>query len=210
MTNSYPFLSDAQGNILHFVRSSRDTPYSKVLPKITFFLESNGFKDQKTGSVYILLSRLSSLVILPELVIKKIRGKSLPELYLMLLEKNVDDFTKLAVNTNKEVLPFIAKILNKKTKYWNKTVPVDNPGEAVAKVTTYKDAWKKLRYKVIQNSNKHCALCGRGKEDGITIEVDHIKPVCKYPELALDITNLQVLCEDCNTGKGNWDETDWR
>ena len=42
------------------------------------------------------------------------------------------------------------------------------------------------------------------------IHVDHIKPRSKYPELELDINNLQVLCEDCNIGKSNIDETDWR
>ena len=42
------------------------------------------------------------------------------------------------------------------------------------------------------------------------MNVDHIKPRKKYPELALDKSNLQVLCEECNHGKGNWDETDWR
>jgi len=28
--------------------------------------------------------------------------------------------------------------------------------------------------------------------------------------LALDINNLQPMCSDENTGKGNWDSTDWR
>ena len=27
---------------------------------------------------------------------------------------------------------------------------------------------------------------------------------------ALEITNLQILCHECNHGKGNWDQTDWR
>jgi 5-methylcytosine-specific restriction endonuclease McrA len=42
------------------------------------------------------------------------------------------------------------------------------------------------------------------------MHVDHIKPRSKYPHLALRESNLQVLCEACNLGKGNWDETDWR
>jgi hypothetical protein len=29
-------------------------------------------------------------------------------------------------------------------------------------------------------------------------------------DLALKIDNLQVLCADCNCGKGNCDSTDWR
>ncbi|MCH7696168.1 MAG: HNH endonuclease [Proteobacteria bacterium] len=38
--------------------------------------------------------------------------------------------------------------------------------------------------------------------------MDHIKPVSKYPELARDLNNLQVLCEDCNVSKGNQHEDD--
>jgi len=45
---------------------------------------------------------------------------------------------------------------------------------------------------------------------GIVIHVDHIKPRSRYPELSLEIENLQVLCEDCNMGKSNVFETDWR
>lgn len=29
-------------------------------------------------------------------------------------------------------------------------------------------------------------------------------------DLALSLENLQVLCAECNHGKGNWDMTDWR
>jgi 5-methylcytosine-specific restriction endonuclease McrA len=52
--------------------------------------------------------------------------------------------------------------------------------------------------------------CGASAKDGIRIHVDHIKPRSKYPKIELDINNLQILCDDCNIGKGNWDETDWR
>jgi 5-methylcytosine-specific restriction endonuclease McrA len=45
---------------------------------------------------------------------------------------------------------------------------------------------------------------------GSVMHVDHIKPRWKYPELSLSFENLQVLCKDCNLGKGGWDETDWR
>lgn len=42
------------------------------------------------------------------------------------------------------------------------------------------------------------------------MNVDHIKPRKTHPHLALDPSNLQVLCDVCNHGKGNWDKTDWR
>jgi 5-methylcytosine-specific restriction endonuclease McrA len=53
-------------------------------------------------------------------------------------------------------------------------------------------------------------LCGRRAGNGVVIHVDHIKPRSLYPELALEFSNLQVLCMDCNQGKSNRDFTDWR
>lgn len=44
----------------------------------------------------------------------------------------------------------------------------------------------------------------------VRIVVDHIKPISKHWHLRLDPDNLQVLCNDCNKGKGAWDETDYR
>jgi hypothetical protein len=70
--------------------------------------------------------------------------------------------------------------------------------------------WRKLRMEVIKERGARCECCGSTPKDGIRINVDHIKPRRKFPHLALAKTNLQVLCEDCNHGKGNWDETDWR
>ena len=40
--------------------------------------------------------------------------------------------------------------------------------------------------------------------------VDHIRPRASHPELALEPANLQVLCADCNLGKGRRYATDWR
>jgi hypothetical protein len=40
--------------------------------------------------------------------------------------------------------------------------------------------------------------------------VDHIRPRSSHPELALEPANLQVLCADCNLGKGVRYATDWR
>lgn len=70
--------------------------------------------------------------------------------------------------------------------------------------------WRDLRYRRIKASGGKCQACGRGKKDGSIIHIDHIKPRSKYPELELDFDNTQVLCDDCNLGKSNTDETDWR
>lgn len=71
-------------------------------------------------------------------------------------------------------------------------------------------AWRKLRYQAIRHYGAKCMCCGATRESGAVIHVDHIKPRRTHPELALKLDNLQILCGDCNAGKGNWDETDWR
>lgn len=70
--------------------------------------------------------------------------------------------------------------------------------------------WRRLRVDALENNNGCCELCGRNKHDGIKLNVDHIKPRKTNPELALEISNLQILCNECNAGKGNRYETDWR
>lgn len=70
--------------------------------------------------------------------------------------------------------------------------------------------WTTLRYQTLKKYGRRCMCCGATPDDGVKIHVDHVKPRRHYPELALDPGNLQVLCEDCNKGKGAWDETDFR
>jgi len=71
-------------------------------------------------------------------------------------------------------------------------------------------AWRKLRMEALIKYGPKCMCCGATPETGAVMNVDHIKPRLMYPELALDINNLQILCHECNHGKGNWDRTDWR
>src|SRR5688572_27888854 len=65
--------------------------------------------------------------------------------------------------------------------------------------------WLKLRYTVLQKHGARCQCCGACAADGVRIHVDHILPRSKFPKLALVESNLQVLCEACNLGKGNTD-----
>ena len=71
-------------------------------------------------------------------------------------------------------------------------------------------AWRKLRLMCIKRDRQECACCGATRSDGVKMNVDHIKPLRFFWHLRLDINNLQILCEVCNHGKGNWDHTDWR
>ncbi len=70
--------------------------------------------------------------------------------------------------------------------------------------------WKEARYQVLKARGRLCECCGAGPSTGAVIVVDHVKPLRKYWHLRTDKSNLQVLCNDCNMGKGSWDETDWR
>lgn len=71
--------------------------------------------------------------------------------------------------------------------------------------------WRKLRMEVLVERGARCECCGATPAaNGIVIHVDHIKPRRFFPALALNKSNLQVLCEVCNHGKGAWSQKDWR
>lgn len=70
--------------------------------------------------------------------------------------------------------------------------------------------WRKIRMIAIKKHGAKCQCCGATPASGAVMHVDHIKPRKYYPALALALDNLQVLCHECNHGKGNWDTTDWR
>jgi 5-methylcytosine-specific restriction endonuclease McrA len=59
--------------------------------------------------------------------------------------------------------------------------------------------WRELRQKALKQYGANCVFCGSDKN----INIDHILPRKFYPELALDIKNLQPLCAKCNKRKGN-------
>lgn len=75
-------------------------------------------------------------------------------------------------------------------------------------LSTYQ--WRKVRLIALTRDGSRCACCGATPATGAVMNVDHIKPRKRFPELALDPANLQVLCHECNHGKGNWDMTDFR
>jgi len=70
--------------------------------------------------------------------------------------------------------------------------------------------WREVRFIALQQSEGRCTLCGASAKDGVQLHVDHIKPRSRFPELQFDLDNLQILCQDCNLGKSNYDDTDFR
>jgi hypothetical protein len=57
-----------------------------------------------------------------------------------------------------------------------------------------------LRYQVLERWRR-CRLCGRGPDAGVRLHVDHITPYSQGGRT--EERNLQVLCHQCNLGKGN-------
>jgi diadenosine tetraphosphate (Ap4A) HIT family hydrolase/5-methylcytosine-specific restriction endonuclease McrA len=64
-----------------------------------------------------------------------------------------------------------------------------------------------LRYQALAASGGRCALCGATKDES-PLHVDHILPRSRHGKNVL--ANLQVLCAECNSSKGNKDVTDFR
>lgn len=103
----------------------------------------------------------------------------------------------------------------------SKRSPAAKKPMAVAKPNPRKEfylswEWRTIRMEALKKHGAKCQCCGaKAGEvtvtgDPVRICVDHIKPLAKYWHLRLVPSNLQVLCDECNQGKGAWDETDWR
>jgi len=71
--------------------------------------------------------------------------------------------------------------------------------------------WKELRARALKlYGDANCMRCGVEFTKRRRPNVDHVKPRKLFPELALDINNLQVLCGRCNKKKANAFGLDYR
>jgi len=59
------------------------------------------------------------------------------------------------------------------------------------------------RQRILARYGHRCAMCGATEN----LEIDHIKPVSLYPELAFDEDNVQILCHECHRLKSNLDQS---
>jgi 5-methylcytosine-specific restriction endonuclease McrA len=61
---------------------------------------------------------------------------------------------------------------------------------------------RKLRFQILQRDGFRCRACGRGPNNGVKLVIDHIIPI-DWGGLTEE-SNLQTLCEECNSGKQAW------
>lgn len=71
--------------------------------------------------------------------------------------------------------------------------------------------WRNLRLRIIQRDNAMCQRCYHkfGRINTEELQVHHIKPRTKYPELTYDPKNLVTLCGTCNRQIGIKEELDF-
>ena len=60
--------------------------------------------------------------------------------------------------------------------------------------------WLSFRVEVLKQFGSRCMACGVTSKEAI-LNVDHINPRSKFPELSFDVDNMQILCSVCNIGK---------
>ncbi|PZD75328.1 hypothetical protein C1752_00210 [Acaryochloris thomasi RCC1774] len=60
--------------------------------------------------------------------------------------------------------------------------------------------WKETQF---QKTKGLCSGCKKTYRSVSNFDIDHIKPLIKFPELAIDIDNFQLLCPTCNSKKGD-------
>ncbi|WP_107497064.1 HNH endonuclease [Thalassobius sp. I31.1] len=85
------------------------------------------------------------------------------------------------------------------------------PEHPAAFYTTAK--WRKLRFEVLSGEDAKCACCGwfvGADQSANYLVVDHIVSRKLRPDLEMERGNLQILCNECNLGKGRFKKTDFR
>lgn len=60
-------------------------------------------------------------------------------------------------------------------------------------------AYRKVRVKVLNRDGHVCMYCGSSEQ----LTVDHVLPIAKHPELAMDMENMVIACRPCNSRKGS-------
>lgn len=72
--------------------------------------------------------------------------------------------------------------------------------------TDLEDFTTKQKHYILKRDGYRCVICGKGREDGEELHVDHIKPKDKGGRATID--NGQVLCSTHNFRKKNLGQTE--
>lgn len=128
-----------------------------------------------------------------------------------------------ALTEPKRFKKFRARIARKKPRKSPKASPMPRLKVTRSVKYTYRESdnkglaafyssseWKAMRYEALRLHGAQCQCCGASPGSGVVLNVDHIKPLRAFWALRLDLNNLQVLCGDCNQGKGARHDDDWR
>ncbi len=116
-----------------------------------------------------------------------------------MIDSPFEEFVKSLFKTTKGVDTALSELQVIATKIYGKYKPR-------AEFIRWRDSeegqsWKQNKY---QTQGECCAICK------ISIQlkgshIDHIKPLSRFPHLALDTQNMQITCPECNTSKNNKD-----
>lgn len=59
---------------------------------------------------------------------------------------------------------------------------------------------------ILRRGNYRCAVCGKGREEGVELHIDHIKPKSLGGKATIE--NGQILCSEHNFRKKNYNQTE--
>jgi 5-methylcytosine-specific restriction protein A len=80
-----------------------------------------------------------------------------------------------------------------------KANPRWNGGHSPERQCAYaKSVWKELAKTILKRDGYKCQKCGKPHNAEHKLQVHHIKPWSKYPELRFEESNLTTLCAKCH------------
>lgn len=117
-----------------------------------------------------------------------------------MLNASIEELVRKLLKTTKRVDVTLARLKNV-------AVEINARYEPRAEFNRWRNSqdgqlWKQQQY---QAQKGRCAIC----QQFIQLKgshIDHIKPLSRYPHLALDARNLQIACPECNASKNNKSE----
>jgi 5-methylcytosine-specific restriction endonuclease McrA len=160
------------------------------------------FSKKEASNEFVRIANEAPLIIGGEKLYRKFNGISRKIKSTLSCPTNKDNQIVKTINTDSKPNPIGYKSRCRKNETFDLTPE-----------TFYKSwRWKEIRLIALDACGRRCVSCGAtpSPNNRVVLHVDHIKPLRFHQELALDLSNLQVLCEDCNQGKSWFNTKDYR